>query len=593
MLKTIAFVPTLLAIIACAMVPAHSAAVKETKAQKDARMGWWREARFGMFIHWGLYAVPAGRWDGKTVDGASEWLINNARIKVADYEPLQKQFNPTKFDALAWVRLAKEAGVKYITITSKHHEGFALWDTKQTDWSVMNTPYGKDILRQMAAACKAEGIKLCFYHSIMDWHNPDYMPRRPWDPRPDVKGDYAKYNAYMKAQLKELLTGYGDIGVLWFDGEWEDTWTHDQGIDLYNYVRGLQPDIIVNNRVDTGRSGTVGMSTNAEPVGDFGTPEQQIPGTGLPGVDWESCMTMNDSWGYKVDDHNWKSSETLIRNLVDCASKGGNYLLNVGPTAEGLIPPESVERLKAMGAWLKGYGEAIYGTSAGPFAKPLQWGRVTQRKGKLYAIIFDAPARTITLPGLRTKVKTAYLMADPAHTPLTVTKDADGVTVALPRMLPDPVATVVVLEVSGAPKVVLPELAQSADGTIALKPMDADLKNGLQYESNKDSIGYWTDANGSASWKFKVTQPGSFTVKVDQGCENGTAGSEYTVTVGDSSVKGTVTATGSWSNLTPVNLGVIRIPSKGTFTLTVKAVTKPGFAVMNLGSVTLSPVTVY
>jgi alpha-L-fucosidase len=582
-------VPALLALAVCGLAPARGAAVVETKARKDARMQWWREARFGMFIHWGLYSVPAGRWNGKTVDGASEWLINDARIKAAEYEPLQKQFNPVKFDAKEWVRIAKAAGVKYITITSKHHEGFAMWDTKQTDWSITNTPYGKDVLKQLAAACKGSGIRLCFYHSIMDWHNPDYLPRREWDPRPDQKGDYDKYVAFMKAQLKELLTGYGPIGVLWFDGEWEDTWTHDRGKDLYQYVRSLQPDIIVNNRVDTGRSGRGLSGSDDEPAGDFGTPEQTIPANGLPGVDWESCMTMNDSWGYKADDHGWKSSEQLIRNLVDIASKGGNYLLNVGPTSEGLIPPESVERLKAMGAWLKVNGDAIYGTEAGPFTRPQPGWRVTQRPGKLYVHVFSAPDGAVILRGLQSPVKRAYMLADKSRATVRTESTPDGVTITVPQPLPDPVASVVVLEISGKPSVAATHITQAADGTVSLKASDADTTGSVQYEADKDSIGYWTEAGSTVSWKFDVKAPGTFKTYIVQACESGPAGSEYQVSVGDSSVKGVVKATGSWDSFTTVDLGELTIPAKGTYTLTVKAVSKPSFAVMNLRALTLTP----
>lgn len=581
-------VPALLVLVGCGLVPAR-AQVKETKAQKDQRMQWWREARFGMFIHWGLYSVPAGRWNGKTVDGASEWLLNDAQIKVADYEPLQKQFNPVKFNAKEWVKIAKEAGVKYITITSKHHEGFAMWDTKQTDWSIMNTPYGKDVLKQLAAACKGSGIRLCFYHSIMDWHSPDYLPRRAWDPRPDQIADFDRYVTYLKAQLKEILTGYGPIGVLWFDGEWENTWTHDRGKDLYNYVRELQPGIIVNNRVDTGRSGMGGMSTGDEPAGDFGTPEQTIPANGLPGVDWESCMTMNDSWGYKIDDHGWKSSEQLIRNLVDIASKGGNYLLNVGPTSEGLIPPESVERLKAMGAWLRVNGEAIYGTKAGPFVRPQPGWRVTQRPGKLYVHVFSAPDGKVTLRGLEAPVTQAYMLADKTRAAVKTEATADGLVISLPEPLPDPVASVVVLGIIGDPAVATTHIAQAADGTIALKATDAETTGSVQYEADKDSIGYWTDGGSTVSWKFDVKTPGSFKVQVAQACEPATAGSEYQVSVGDSAVKGVVKATTGWGDVTTVDLDPLTIPAAGTYTLTVKAVTKPGFAVMNLRGVTLTP----
>ncbi|MGE5199190.1 MAG: alpha-L-fucosidase, partial [Rhodospirillaceae bacterium] len=302
----------------------------------DARLDWWRAARFGMFIHWGLYAIPAGEWNGRSDYG--EWIRNNARIPIGVYDQFKARFNPAKFDPDAWVRLAKGAGMQYLVITTKHHDGFALFDSKETDWDVMATPYGRDIVRQLADACRRGGIRLGLYYSIMDWHHPDYLPRREWElaSRPDAGADFDRYVAFMKGQLKELLSGYGPIGVLWFDGQWEGTWNAARGRDLYDYVRALQPSIIVNNRVGQG-------------LGDFGTPEQEIPATGVPGADWETCMTMNGNWGFNRADKNFKSAQTLVRNLVDVASKGGNFLLNVGPTAEGEFPAESVERLEQIG----------------------------------------------------------------------------------------------------------------------------------------------------------------------------------------------------------------------------------------------------
>jgi alpha-L-fucosidase len=309
-------------------------------------------------------------------------------------------------------------------------------------------------MKDLAAACKEAGIKLCFYHSIMDWHHPDYMGRRPWNNvgTKDSKPDMDKYVAYMKGQLKELLTNYGPIGILWFDGEWESAWTQERGKDLYAYVRSLQPDIIVNNRVGKNRDDMRGLSKGNDIVGDYGTPEQQIPANGLPGVDWESCMTMNDHWGYNKNDQKWKSSKEIIRMLVDVASKGGNYLLNVGPTSEGLIPAASVERLAEVGKWTKVNGESIYGTTANPFAKSPAWGRVTQKSGKLYLHVFDWPNDgKLAVPGLKAKVTKAYLLADSTRAALTTESKGDGVEVTLPGQAPDPVASVVVLEIEGKP----------------------------------------------------------------------------------------------------------------------------------------------
>jgi len=433
---------------------ATAAAPRETPAQRDARMAWWREARFGMFIHWGLYAIPAGEWRGKKAPSLGEWIQTGAKIPVSEYEPLQKQFNPVKFDARRWAQIAKGAGMRYIVITSKHHDGFCLFDSKLTDWDVMGTPFRRDIMKELAEACRQEGLAICWYHSIMDWHHPDYLPRgpgspRPWDTRPTQGANFPRFVEYLKGQVRELVTDYGQIGVLWFDGEWEDTWTHQHGLDLYNYVRSLDPKIIVNNRVDKGRQGMAGHTAPGGFAGDFGTPEQEIPATGLPGVDWETCMTMNDTWGFRKDDHNWKSTETLLRNLIDIASKGGNFLLNVGPTAEGLIPEPSVQRLEGIGKWMASNGESIWGTTASPFKK-LPWGRATTKPGRIYLHVFNWPKDRLLVPGLENKVQKAYLLADVQRAPLPVVQAPEGLAIQLPPKAPDAIASVVVLEIAPA-----------------------------------------------------------------------------------------------------------------------------------------------
>ena len=435
---------------------AYAQLPKETPEQKKERMAWWTKDRFGMFIHWGLYAIPAGEWQGTT--NHAEWIRTTAQIPIDVYDKFVAQFNPVKFNADEWVTLAKEAGMKYIVITSKHHDGFCLFDSKYTDFDVMSTPFKRDILKELAEACHKQGIKICWYHSIMDWHHPDYLPRREWEKdRPSVNADFARYIQYMKNQLKELLTNYGEIGVLWFDGEWESTWNRDYGQDLYKYVRELQPNIIVNNRVGAGRAGMEGFTKGDEYAGDFGTPEQQIPATGLPGVDWETCMTMNNHWGYNKHDHNWKSTEDLLHKLTDIASKGGNFLLNVGPTAEGLIPQPSIDRLKAMGRWMKINGESIYGTKASSF-KSLKWGRCTQKAieggTRLYLHVFDWPENgKLVVPGIYNQAKRAYLLSDAEKKLLNVGRKEDAIVVTVPETAPDTINSVLVLDIIGKPDV--------------------------------------------------------------------------------------------------------------------------------------------
>ncbi len=337
----------------------------ESQADKDQRMEWWRDATFGMFIHWGAYAVPAGTYKGEPIEGIGEWIMEKAQIPIPDYEEYVAAFNPVDFDAREWARIAREAGMKYMVITSKHHDGFCLWDSEVTEYDIIDaTEFDRDILAELKEACEAEGIELGFYHSIMDWHHPDAqsIAYPNYNTQDTTNPNFDNYvQNYLKPQVKELVEKY-DPALIWFDGEWIPDWTHEYGVDMYNYLRNLKPELIINNRVDKGRQGMAGMNKDdRQYAGDFGTPEQEILEEASD-FDWESCMTMNDTWGYKTFDDNWKSAETLIHNLVDIAAKEGNYLLNVGPKANGVIPEPSVERLAEMGSWLDVNGEVIYAT---------------------------------------------------------------------------------------------------------------------------------------------------------------------------------------------------------------------------------------
>jgi alpha-L-fucosidase len=579
--------------------PETPATVQETPAQRDARMAWWRKARFGMFIHWGLYAIPAGEWKGKPVNTAGEWIMFGAKIPVSEYEPLRKQFNPVKFDPRQWVQIAKNAGMKYVVITTKHHDGFCLFDSKLTDYDVMSTPFRRDIMKELSEAVRAAGLKMCWYHSILDWHHPDYLPRgagspRPWDTRPTEGADFNRYIDYMKGQLRELLTNYGPIGVLWFDGGWEHTPKELHATEVVQMMRGIQPDLIINNRINL-------------PL-DFDTPEQSIPATGIPGRDWETCMTMNDTWGFKKNDHNWKSTETLLRNLIDIVSKGGNYLLNVGPTAEGEIPPESVQRLEAMGRWLAVNGEAIYGTTASPFPR-LAWGRCTQKSGpgtsvpgrpfdlKLFLHVFDWPDNgKLLVPGLKNKVKKAYLLADAVNNAkaelLETTSSDDGVTVELPAEAPDKIASVVVLEIEGPAEVAPPAIRQAADGSFRLPAKEATIHGQTaRYESGggKDNIGYWTNAHDWVSWDLMVKKPGTFRVEVVYACPFDVEDSRYAVELAGQKLTGEVEGTGGWAEFETAELGTVKLDAPGRQTLAVRAVSIPHGAVMNLQAVVLKP----
>jgi len=582
----------------------------ETKAQRDARMKWWREAKFGMFIHWGLYAVPAGRYHDQPVGGIGEWIMHSAHIPVAEYAAYASQFDPEQFNADAWVGVAKAAGMKYIVMTAKHHEGFAMFPTKVDDYNInAKTAFKRDPVGEMAAACQKAGIKFGVYYSQnLDWHHAGGgTAGDAWDPA--QKGDFDAYVKTVSApQVNELLTRYHPA-VLWWDIN--APFTPDQ-VRLLTASFPQDPGLITNNRLGGGVPG------------DTETPEQNIPATGYPGGrDWETCMTINDTWGYKTDDTNFKSVDTLLRNLIDIASKGGNYLLNVGPTAQGIIPTPEVQRLAAVGAWMKTNGEAVYGSSASPFKK-LPWGRCTQKADgantTLYLHVFDWPAGgKLLVPGLTNRVLSAYLLDGRRAVPFSAAPvlggvnnavpmyDPSSVQLTVPTNAPDPVSSTVVLKIQGAPHVLPPVLGQDASGVLHLAAADAETHGAVQYESGggHDNLGFWTNPADWVEWPVQITKSGRFQVTA----EIATLGSgSFTIAAGipvrrhpnsvtppsttpvaGQSLSGLAPNTGDYAKYRVVDLGVLTVATTGSVNISVHPVTG-GWQPMNLKALTLTPV---
>lgn len=406
---------------------------KENLAMRE----WFQDAKFGLFVHWGVYSVLA--------DG--EWVMNNKKIPISEYEKLPARFNPIEFDPAEWVALVKAAGMKYITITSKHHDGFAMWDSKISAWNIVaRTPYKKDVLKLLADECHKQGVKLFFYHSQLDWHHPDYFPRgrtgAGYTGRPE-SGDWFKYIDYMDAQLKELLTGYGPIAGIWFDGMWDKPQADWRLPQTYKLIHDLQPAALV------------GSNHHQAPIAgeDFQMFEKDLPGANTAGFNTteigklplETCETINGAWGYNANDKRFKSTKALIDYLARAAGYGANFLLNVGPMPNGKIQGEFVERLKQMGAWLDKYGASIYGTRGGPI-KPRPWGVTTRKGNTVYVHILNWPDPTIALPQLPAKVKSAKFLKDGSKAEYS---ESDyGLLLKIPPRVLDEYDTVVALELA-------------------------------------------------------------------------------------------------------------------------------------------------
>jgi alpha-L-fucosidase len=415
---------------------------------KTDRMEWFNQARFGMFIHWGIYSVPAGEYG--TNKNYAEWIQLQAKIPGSEYEKYAAQFNPTNFNAKEWVRVAKDAGMKYMVITAKHHDGFCMFDSRLTDYTVVKaTPWHHDPLKDLSAECKKAGIKFCVYYSDPDWHHPDFpapFSQHGFHGNPNPDADLEKYIAYMQGQIGELLSGYGPIGIVWFDDGGSFRTTPEvrtnmakllHAEQIVHQIHTIQPKTLVNNRLGI--------------PADYGTPEQKIPG-GRMTNSFEVCMTLNKHWGYNKNDNNWKDAKAVVQNLADIASKGGNYLLNVGPTSQGIFPAEAVSILGDVGRWMKVNEESIYGTIASPLNSAPAWGRVTQKGSKLYLHVFDWPKDgKLTVTGINAKVKRVSLLA--AKQEKLPVAQSNEIQITVPSAAPDAIDSIVVLECSGPIKV--------------------------------------------------------------------------------------------------------------------------------------------
>jgi alpha-L-fucosidase len=481
--------------------------LRQTPADRAA-LARWRAARFGLFIHWGLYALPAGVWRGRRVPYIGEWLMFREKIPVATYEKFAARFHPRRFDAAAIVRLAREAGQRYLVITAKHHDGFAMYNSPSNPYNVVAaTPWAHDPMRDLARECRRQGVMLCFYYSQdLDWHHPDGA-WNTWDYDEKVKNTDRYLREKVYPQLRELLTQYGPVGLIWFDTPL--TITAAQSAAIRRFVKKLQPGCLVSGRIGHG-------------LGDYGIPrDNQMPPGRLAG-DWEVCATLNHTWGFKQHDHAWKPAADLIRTLVESASKNANYLLNIGPDAQGRVPAASAGRLRAVGRWLQAHGESIYRTTPSPFTHDFPWGRMTTRGRTLYLHLFQKPPRHFELRGLITKVRAAVPLLAPAQKlphaqtrdPVTGTPVLTLETAGLRFRGP---VTVLKLTLAGRPEV-QPGPIQEPDGTLNLLtaeacPGTAEGRPQLAVTPLGFTTG-WRNPADWLEWRATVLAPGRFFAEV-------------------------------------------------------------------------------
>lgn len=554
-------------------------------AADDDRMAWFRHDKFGMFVHWGPYSLLAGEWQGNRIHPGdeAEWIMQRFNIPVADYREMAHGLNPVGFDATQFARLAKAAGMKYLVVTAKHHDGFAMYHSKVSRYNIVDwTPFKRDIVKELSEACRKEGIRFCVYYSHReDWEDPNGYGNH-WDYDP-AKKDFEKYlREKSLPQVRELLTEYGPLGLIWFDRGIDTT---EQAMRFIDLVHQLQPRCLINGRV-----GNYGH----ELLGDY----QNMNDNGMPtgGLDeyWETPQTLNGTWGYSKFDQEWKTPANVIQRMVEIVSKGGNYLLNIGPMADGTVPAPSVAVLEQVGAWMRRNGESIYGTSACPVGQ-FPWGRCTVKGERVYLHAFQRPAGgVLCVSGLRNEVKAAYLLQAPGRK-LEVFRQNGGAVVRLPAQGWEDGSTVFVLEVAGKPEAEPVPLTQGSDSPFQLDSVNCRTAGGALKRFNRDGkfhIGRWTKPEDRAAWDLLVSQPGRYRARIRYAASQEWAGRKYVIQVGDQLLEKTVEPTGDWYAYKSFDLGVVTLPRKGPLRVIIRPAQAAEQNLMYFESLSLEPETV-